>query len=107
MTNETYKKKISSILYDDIVNPEIREALVDQIINQTNLMKEDIAEAIKKKAQSGGGVDFIAVPQAIEIIANGGIPTEKEILDLIQEYMNDGDLEAANDLLDALKRSKE
>lgn len=98
MINETYQKKVKSI----IEQGETSEEVVNKIVNLTNRLKEDIAEAIKEKAQSSGGVDFIDVPKAIEIVANGGIPTKRELIELAREYMNDGDKEKANEMFDLI-----
>lgn len=96
MLNETYIRKLNKIISEYASQPD---DLVEQIVYLTNDLKNDIAEAIKEKAQSGGGVDFIDVPQAIEIVAKGGTPTKRELIELAQEYMNDGDVEKANELL--------
>lgn len=99
MTQETYAKKINSILADDTLSGvDTTEA----ILNLTNILKEDMAEAINKTAMSGGNVSFISVPQAIKIITDGGIPTKREIMELAQEYMNEGNIRKANELMDAL-----
>ena len=94
MTQETYIKKINSILTTSDKNE-----LPTQLVYLTNELKSDIAEAIKEKGQSSGGVDFISVPEAIQIVTDGGIPTKRELIELAQEYMNDGNVEKANELL--------
>lgn len=94
MTQETYIKKINSILTTSDKNE-----LPTQLVYLTNELKSDIAEAIKEKGQSSGGVDFIPVPEAIQIVTDGGIPTKRELIELAQEYMNDGNVEKANELL--------
>ena len=91
MTNETYQKKLNEFISDYGVTAEV--------INLTNIIKSDICEAIKNNAQSGGGVAFIDVPTAIKIITDGGIPTKRELIELAQEYMNDGNNDKANELL--------
>ena len=95
MTQETYIKKINSILTTSDKNE-----LLTQLVYLTNELKNDIAEAIKEKGQSSGGVDFISVPEAIQIVTDGGIPTKRELIELAKEYMNDGNVEKANELLD-------
>ena len=103
MTNETFQKKIKTI----ISNADTSEYGVSaEILNLVNILKSDIAEAIKENAQSGSGVDFIDVPQAVDIIINGGIPTKRELIELAQEYMNDGDSEKANELLDKVLKAE-
>lgn len=99
MTNETYIRKLNSIIAEYSFASQPPDDLVEQIIYLTNDLKNDIAEAIKDNAQDSGAVSFIPVPQAIEIVANGGIPTKRELIELAQEYMNDGDVEKANELL--------
>ena len=94
MTQETYIKKINSILTTSDKNE-----LLTQLVYLTNELKSDIAEAIKEKGQSSGGVDFISVPEAIQIVTDGGIPTKRELIELAQEYMNDGNVGKANELL--------
>lgn len=95
MTQETYIKKINSI----ILTTSDKNELLTQLVYLTNELKSDIAEAIKEKGQSSGGVDFISVPEAIQIVTDGGIPTKRELIELAQEYMNDGNVEKANELL--------
>ena len=94
MTQETYIKKINAILTTSDKNESLT-----QLVYLTNELKSDIAEAIKEKGQSSGGVDFISVPEAIQIVTDGGIPTKRELIELAQEYMNDGNVEKANELL--------
>ena len=94
MTQETYIKKINSIL-----TTSDKTGSLTQLVYLTNELKSDIAEAIKEKGQSSGGVDFISVPEAIQIVTDGGIPTKRELIELAQEYMNDGNVEKANELL--------
>ena len=95
MTQETYIKKLNTLvtIYTD------KNELLTQLVYLTNDLKGDIAEAIKEKGQSSGGVDFISVPEAIQIVTDGGIPTKRELIELAQEYMNDGNTEKANELL--------
>lgn len=97
MTNETYIKRLNSLVLDTIFSD--RNELAEAIVYLTNDLKNDIAQAIKEKGQSSGGVDFISVPEAIKIVADGGIPTKRELIELAQEYMNDGNVEKANELL--------
>ena len=97
MTNETYVKRLNSLVLDTIFTD--RNELAEAIVYLTNDLKNDIAQAIKEKGQSSGGVDFISVPEAIKIVADGGIPTKRELIELAQEYMNDGNVEKANELL--------
>ena len=97
MTNETYVKRLNSLVLDTIFTD--RSQLAEAIVYLTNDLKNDIAQAIKEKGQSSGGVDFISVPEAIKIVADGGIPTKRELIELAQEYMNDGNVEKANELL--------
>lgn len=97
MTNETYVKRLNSLVLDTIFSD--RNELAEAIVYLTNDLKNDIAQAIKEKGQSSGGVDFISVPEAIKIVADGGIPTKRELIELAQEYMNDGNVEKANELL--------
>lgn len=95
MTQETYIKRLNSVItiYAD------KDELLTQLVYLTNELKSDIAQAIKEKGQSSGGVDFISVPEAIQIVTDGGIPTKRELIELAQEYMNDGNTEKANELL--------
>lgn len=102
MINETYQKALKSI----IEHGETSEGVVSEIMNLTNTMKGDIAEAIKKHGQSSGGVDFIDVPKAIEIVGNGGIPTKRELVELAREYMNEGDKAKANEMFDLILNEK-
>lgn len=97
MTNETYVKRLNSLVLDTIFSD--RNELAEAIVYLTNDLKNDIAQAIKEKGQSSGGVDFISVPEAIKIVADGGIPTKRELIELAQEYMNDGNVAKANELL--------
>lgn len=96
MTQETYIKKLNTLV---TIHTDKNE-LLTQLVYLINELKSDIAEAIKEKGQSSGGVDFISVPEAIQIVTDGGIPTKRELIELAQEYMNDGDVEKANELLD-------
>ena len=97
MTNETYVKRLNSLVLDTIFTD--RNELAEAIVYLTNDLKNDIAQAIKEKGQSSGGVDFISVPEAIKIVTDGGIPTKRELIELAQEYMNDGNVAKANELL--------
>lgn len=97
MTNETYVKRLNSLVLDTIFTD--RNELAEAIVYLTNDLKNDIAQAIKEKGQLSGGVDFISVPEAIKIVADGGIPTKRELIELAQEYMNDGNVAKANELL--------
>ena len=97
MTQETYIKKLNTLVVATIYTD--KNELVTQLVYLTNDLKSDIAEAIKEKGQSSGGVDFISVPEAIQIVTDGGIPTKRELIELAQEYMNDGNVEKANELL--------
>lgn len=99
MLNETYIRKLNKIISEYASQPD---DLVEQIVYLTNDLKNDIAEAIKEKAQSGGGVDFIDVPQAIEIVAKGGTVTKKEWLELARDYMTDGEVDKAKEILDGI-----
>ena len=103
MTNEGLQHKVDKILSDDKLSGVGRTA---EIINLINILKSDIAQAIKDSAQSGGGVDFIDVPKAIEIVTNGGIPTRRELLELAQEFMNNGQIEKANALMEKILDKK-
>ena len=98
MTQETYIKKLNTLVIGTIYTDKNR--LVEDIVYLTNELKSDIAQAIKEKGQSSGGVDFIPVPEAIQIVTDGGIPTKRELIELAKEYMNDGNVEKANELLD-------
>lgn len=104
MTNETYIKRLNSLVLDTIFTD--RNELAEAIVYLTNDLKNDIAQAIKEKGQSSGGVDFISVPEAIKIVADGGIPTKRELIELAQEYMNDGNVEKANELLNQVLSEK-
>jgi len=104
MTNETYVKRLNSLVLDTIFTD--RNELAEAIVYLTNDLKNDIAQAIKEKGQSSGGVDFISVPEAIKIVADGGIPTKRELIELAQEYMNDGNVEKANELLNQVLSEK-
>jgi len=104
MTNETYVKRLNSLVLDTIFSD--RNELAEAIVYLTNDLKNDIAQAIKEKGQSSGGVDFISVPEAIKIVADGGIPTKRELIELAQEYMNDGNVEKANELLNQVLSEK-
>jgi hypothetical protein len=99
MLNETFIRKLNKIISEYASQPD---DLVEQIVYLTNDLKNDIAEAIKDKAQSGGGVDFIDVPQAIEIVAKGGTVTKKEWLELARDYMTDGEVDKAKEILDGI-----
>lgn len=99
MLNETFIRKLNKIISEYASPPD---DLVEQIVYLTNDLKNDIAEAIKEKAQSGGGVDFIDVPQAIEIVAKGGTVTKKEWLELARDYMTDGEVDKAKEILDGI-----
>lgn len=99
MLNETFIRKLNKIISEYASQPD---DLVEQIVYLTNDLKNDIAEAIKEKAQSGGGVDFIDVPQAIEIVAKGGTVTKKEWLELARDYMTDGEVDKAKEILDGI-----
>ena len=96
MTHQTYHKRLDTLINQSIMS---HDELIEQLENLKNILLSDIAEAIKENGQSGGGVDFIDVPKAIEIVGNGGIPTKRELLELAQEYMNEGNIKEANDLL--------
>lgn len=98
MFNETYIRKLNKIVNET----ESKEKLVESIVYLTNDLKNDIAEAIKEKGQSGSGVDFIPVPEAIEIVAKGGIATNKEWLALARDYMADGEVDRAKEILDGM-----
>lgn len=104
MTNETYIKRLNSLVLDTIFSD--RNELAEAIVYLTNDLKNDIAQAIKEKGQSSGGVDFISVPEAIKIVADGGIPTKRELIELAQEYMNDGNVAKANELLNQVLSEK-
>lgn len=104
MTNETYVKRLNSLVLDTIFTD--RNELAEAIVYLTNDLKNDIAQAIKEKGQSSGGVDFISVPEAIKIVADGGIPTKRELIELAQEYMNDGNVAKANELLNQVLSEK-
>ena len=97
MTQETYIKKLNTLVIATIYTD--KNELVEAIVYLTNELKSDIAKAIKEKGQSSGGVDFIPVPEAIQIVTDGGIPTKRELIELAKEYMNDGNVEKANELL--------
>ena len=103
MLNETFIRKLNKIISEYASQPD---DLVEQIVYLTNDLKNDIAQAIKEKGQSSGGVDFISVPEAIKIVADGGIPTKRELIELAQEYMNDGNVEKANELLNQVLSEK-
>lgn len=98
MLNETFIRKLNKIV-ECASQPD---NLVEQIVYLTNDLKNDIAEAIKERGQSGNGVDFIDVPQAIDIVAKGGIVTKKEWLSLARDYMVDGDIDKAKEILDGI-----
>ena len=100
MTQETYIKKLNQITSEYSFAKQVPDDLIEQLIYLTNELKSDIAQAIKEKGQSSGGVDFISVPEAIQIVTDGGIPTKRELIELAKEYMNDGNVEKANELLD-------
>ena len=102
MLNETYIRKLNKIISEYSFASQPPDDLVEQIVYLTNDLKNDIAEAIKEKAQSGGGVDFIDVPQAIEIVAKGGTVTKKEWLELARDYMTDGEVDKAKEILDGI-----
>ena len=104
MTNETYIKRLNSLVLDTIFSD--RTELAEAIVCLTNDLKNGIAQAIKEKGQSSGGVDFISVPEAIKIVADGGIPTKRELIELAQEYMNDGNVAKANELLNQVLSEK-
>ena len=91
MLNETYIKKVTSLVKSE----KTEDGVIEGVIILTNTLKEDIAQAIKEKAQSGGGVDFIDVPTAIEIVSMGGIPTTREKLELLRDCLVEGDNEDA------------
>lgn len=96
MTNETLQKKLDSILTEHTT----KEVAFAEVLNLINILKSDISLAIKNSGQTGGVVDFIAVPTAVDIVTKGGIPTKAERIRLAMEYMNDGNSEQANELLE-------
>lgn len=102
MTQETYEKKLRNI----ISSGDNVDEVVNQLINLTNILKSDIAEGIKEKSQNSGVADFVDVPTAIQIVTDGGIPTDNELIELAQEYMKDGDIKEANRLLEMLKKER-
>ena len=102
MLNETYIRKLNKIISEYSFASQPPDDLVEQIVYLTNDLKNDIAEAIKERGQSGNGVDFIDVPQAIDIVAKGGIVTKKEWLSLARDYMVDGDISKAKEILDGI-----
>lgn len=102
MLNETYIRKLNKIISEYSFASQPPDDLVEQIVYLTNDLKNDIAEAIKERGQSGNGVDFIDVPQAIDIVVKGGIVTKKEWLSLARDYMVDGDIDKAKEILDGI-----
>ena len=106
MLNETFIRKLNKIISEYSFASQPPDDLVEQIVYLTNDLKNDIAQAIKEKGQSSGGVDFISVPEAIKIVADGGIPTKRELIELAQEYMNDGNVAKANELLNQVLSEK-
>ena len=81
MTNETLQKKLDSILTEHTT----KEVAFAEVLNLINILKSDISLAIKSSGQTGGVVDFIAVPTAIDIVTKGGIPTKAERIRLAME----------------------
>lgn len=98
MLNDTYIRNLKNI----VNTAENKEEIIEKVVYLTNDLKNDIAEAIKEKGQSGSGVDFIPVPEAIEIVAKGGIVTNKEWLALARDYMADGEVDKAKEILDGI-----
>lgn len=95
MLNETYIRNLTNI----VNTATDKEEIIEKVIYLTNDLKNDIAEGIKEKGQSGGGVDFIPVPEAIEIVTKGGKITNKEWLALAMDYYHDGNQEKADEIM--------
>ena len=101
MLNETYIRNLTNIVNTATNKDEI----IERVVYLTNDLKNDIAQAIKEKGMNSGRVDFVAVPEAIKIISDGGIPTDDESLELAIDYISDGDGDKAIELLKGLKGS--
>lgn len=101
MLNETYIRKLNKIITDAINEQDT----VEQIVYLTNQLKEDIAQAIKDKGQNSGKADFISVPEAIEIISNGGTSTTREKLELAVDLLDDGESAEAKGIIQGILRN--
>ena len=95
MLNDTYIRNLKNI----VNTAENKEEIIEKVVYLTNDLKNDIAQAIKEKGMNSGRVDFIAVPEAVRIVADGGIMTEEEKVELAIDYISDGDGDKAIELL--------
>jgi len=101
MMRKTFNKELKKA----IINSKNPEQLIEDINNILNIMISDICEALKSKAQNSSSIDFIDIVTAIGIVKDGGIPTEHEVLELIDSYMDDNDNVNAKKLLKELIES--